>query len=311
MININLLSHNNDRITFIDKSIDFLMKIKEANKDKIMLSVYITTRYQFWDEISKKLEKNGIINRIIEVKNGPNNYLNKIKKCIEIDCTYSCSMDDDVLISNYLWDFIIENIEILDDESNLFLAPLISNGIPSVDLFIEDFCDESENNIMKDIFKSTYIDNMWGVDYSELNKNRMEWSQEFYQDVTNINHFYKGIHPMRVSLHAHQKMAEIICNKKDKFISDNNFKIEKYKFPYFCNSFYFIKTENWRRIINDNTLFRDPYDEVPLNLYMEKNNLNMLFIRNGFCLHMAYNTIGTNNQKNIEKYYIENFIKKI
>jgi hypothetical protein len=94
-------------------------------------------------------------------------------------------------------------------------------------------------------------------------------------------------------------------------VESNNFFLEKYKLPYFCNSFYFIKTSTWKKIINNKSLFRDPYDEVPLNIYRESNDLNMVFVRNGFCLHMAYNTINTNNQKNIEKYYIENFIKKI
>ena len=39
----------------------------------------------------------------------------------------------------------------------------------------------------------------------------------------------------------------------------------------------------------------------------------MVFVRNGFCLHMAYNTINTehlNNQKQIENYYSNNLLNK-
>jgi len=41
---------------------------------------------------------------------------------------------------------------------------------------------------------------------------------------------------------------------------------------------------------------------------------DMVFVRNGFCLHMAYNTINTehlNNQKQIENYYTNNLLNKI
>jgi hypothetical protein len=40
----------------------------------------------------------------------------------------------------------------------------------------------------------------------------------------------------------------------------------------------------------------------------------MVFVRNGFCLHMAYNTINTPDrsyQKEIEEYYKINLIAKI
>jgi hypothetical protein len=47
---------------------------------------------------------------------------------------------------------------------------------------------------------------------------------------------------------------------------------------------------------------------------MEKNDLSMVFVRKGFCLHMAYNTINTPDrihQKEIEEYYKLNLIDKI
>jgi hypothetical protein len=240
--------------------------------------------------------------------------MNKIKSLINSEYKYSCSMDDDILIPSYLWDYIIENLEILDDEKNLFIAPLISNGIPSVDLFIDDFCTPNERESLHSIFMKTRIENLWGANYEVLNKERTTWGIDFYDDVRKIDHYYKGIHPVRVSVDAHKKLAEIICRNSDKLMSMNNYRMEKIKFPYFCNSFYFIKTDVWKKIISNESLFRDPYDEVPLNLYMENNDLNMIFVRNGFCLHMAYNTINkpeVNNQKEIEKYYMDNLLHKI
>jgi hypothetical protein len=315
MIQINILAHGFDRFEFTSKSLEFLKKIKEENKKKIKLLICVdfnTEHQKIWEEKRKDLIKSNLFTELLFINNPGNNYMQKINKVIEnSDCEFSCSMDDDILISNFLWDFIIENINVLQDEKNLFLAPLISNGIPTVDLFIEDFCDSEEKNELKNMFKNTKIENFWGVNYSSLNKEREVWDFSFYDDVKKINHYYKGIHPVRVSSEIHEKIALIICQKLEKFLFEKNFKIEKYNFPYFCNSFYFIKTNTWEKIIKDKSLYVDDYDEVPLNLYMQKNNLNMNFIRNGFCLHMAYNTIGNYKQKIIEKYFIENFIKKI
>jgi hypothetical protein len=311
MIQINLLAHNPDRLYFTTKSLDFLKKIKETNKSLIKLIIVFSDNMGHWDYISNNLNENNIKTELLYVPHGDNNYLNKINSVINTECEYSCSMDDDILISNYVWDYIIENISILDDESNLFLAPLISNGIPSTDIFIEDFFNESDKNEIKNIFINTKIDNYWDVDYTSLNKDRQIWDMGYYDDVRKIEHYYKGIHPVRISTEAHWKIANVICENIDKMLSDNNFLIQKYELPYFCNSFYFIKTSNWVKIITNSSLFRDPYDEVPLNIFMQNNNLNMLFIRNAFCLHMAYNTIGTTEQKNIENYFIENFIKKL
>ena len=81
--------------------------------------------------------------------------------------------------------------------------------------------------------------------------------------------------------------------------------IEKYRLPYFCNSVFFINTEIWRSIITDSSLYRDPFDEVPLNLFKDIHNLSMGFVRNGLAVHMAYNSI--KGQRDIENTFINNF----
>jgi hypothetical protein len=96
-----------------------------------------------------------------------------------------------------------------------------------------------------------------------------------------------------------------------KFDEKGNYYFESIKRPYFCNSLFFIKTEEWKKIISDRSLFRDGYDEVPLNLYKDNHDLNMCFARNGFCIHMAYNTIGPNKQKLVQDYYTKELNKII
>lgn len=309
MIQINILAHNSERGEYTKKSIEFLSKIKEENKSKIKFIISFSRSYNpgYLEQFKNILNSTGIEFLFLE-SNGP--YMEKIYHFIESECKYSCSMDEDIMINTFLWDYLIENIEILDDEKNLFLTPLISNGVPSTDMFIEDFCNSEEKEELEKIFCEDEIPNMWGVDYTSLNYEKDKWdSKIFFERIMEINHPYKGIHPMRMSSRAQSKLAEIICNNTDKFLNQKEFSIEKTKFPYFCNSFFFIKTEIWKKIVLDNSLYIDPFDEVPLNLYRQLKDLNMVFVRKGFCVHMAYNTI--NNQSEVERYFYSNLLNKI
>jgi hypothetical protein len=316
-IQINIISHNTERFEFTSRSLDEIKKIKNKGSIKINICYTNESDSNLWELKCNELRESGINAEKNCINwNGPegNNYMNKINSFISSDCEYSCSMDDDILLSCYLWDYIIENISILDNPDNLFITPLISNGIPSTDLFIEDFFEKENREEIRSIFKNTHIPNLWGANYESLNYEKEEWGLDFYEKVGNLSHYYKGIHPARISIEAHKKMAELICENPTKLLSKNEYHTDIRKFPYFCNSFYFIKTQTWRKIIEDKSLFRDSFDEVPLNLYMQYNDLNMVFVRNGFCLHMAYNTINTPDksyQKEIEEYYKINLIGKI
>jgi hypothetical protein len=305
MIQINVLAHSEYRLEFTKKSLSFLKKIN--NKDKIKLLIGYSVCEEEWKNLSEEYNKCGIFTEIVYSK--PGDYMGKIRTFLNTNCEYSCSMDEDLMINEYLWDYMIENINVLDDPKNIFFAPLISNGIPSVEMFIDDFCSNDEKNEMTNIFKNTHIPNLWGADYTHLNDKYLknEWNKDIYYSlVSKINHYYKGIHPVRVSYEAQIKLAEIICNNKVKFLSKQDYYLEIIKRPYFCNSFYFIKTENWKNIINDTTLVCDGFDEVPLNQYKDRNNMDMVFVRNGFCIHMAYNTI--NEQRIVEDYFLQKFL---
>lgn len=311
-IQINILTHHLNREDFFDFVFYYLIKIKDENKKLIKIIFQTTYTNFYYEEKCRILNEVGIESYINCT--GPN-YMIKINNSIKSECEYSCSLDDDILINNFLWDYMIENIDILNNKDNLFLAPLISNGIPSTELFIKDFMSDEEKNIMYNLFKNTNIpNNIWGADYSKLNNHTIkadEWLPDnYYNEVSRINHYYKGIHPIRISVDSHLKMAEIIINNFDKFDKYSDYELLFYKYPYFCNSIYFIKTDIWRNINTDNTLYCDGFDEVPLNLYKDRHNLNMVFVKNGFCIHMAYNTIGY-GQGLVQNYYISELKNKI
>lgn len=307
-IQINLLPYNTNRISFTKKSLDFLCKIKDENKKKITVVIFADKNINEWNEISEDINKKGILSKVIQ----SSGYMPKIREAIKTECKYSCCMDEDVIMNQYVWDYLIENVNCLDNDKNLLLSPLLSNGIPTVEMFIESFFDEDEKNELYEIFNRTNIPNLWGVNYETLNFKSEFWDyNKFYNEVKKINHYYKGIHPIRISYEAHMKIAEFICNKKDKFLSKQNYKIKEVDLPYFCNNIYLIKTEVWSKIINDSSLFKDGFDEVPLNIYKEINNKNMVFVENSHAVHMAYNTLNifkSNHQSMIERYYHKNFL---
>jgi hypothetical protein len=67
-----------------------------------------------------------------------------------------------------------------------------------------------------------------------------------------------------------------------------------------------IKTDTWKKIVYDQSLFIDKFDEVPLNRYRLNNNLNMIFIENSFAVHPSYNWIGMDEYRKLsDKFFSE------
>jgi hypothetical protein len=66
------------------------------------------------------------------------------------------------------------------------------------------------------------------------------------------------------------------------FIDDDNS-------PYLCNSIFCIKTDTYTQILSDKSLYVDAFDEVCVNKYCWNNNMNHLFVKNGYAIHMYYN----------------------
>jgi hypothetical protein len=317
MIQVNYLSFDVKRIDFSFISLDMMKKIKKENKEKIKLKLLVSlwgeivNNEQRWNDKYEELKSEGF-DVELKISHGldSEDYIKKIRLSVSTECEYSCKMDEDVLISNHTWDYIIENIEELNNKEILFISPIISNGIPSVDMFVSDFVeDETLKNEFYSLFKGTHIPNMWGANFSTLNIHTIGskiWNPDnFYNEVNRIRHFYRGIHPVRISYESNYKLMDVITKNLGKIFHKQEYSLFNIKRPYYCNSFYFIRTEVWRGIVNDPSLFRDVFDEVPLNLYKDKHNLNMCFVKNGYCIHMSYNMIPN-------RYTIENeYVKKI
>lgn len=293
MINICYLPHT--RPQYHKLTFHFLNKIKAENKEKIMLTILASNDYE-WDLTLL----DGIKTNIVVFNHG-NNYLSKIRYAINQNSEFSIKLDEDCFVNNHVFDYMIENVEVLNDPSNLLVSPIMSNNIPSCDSFIEGFItDESVvKKIYGEFLKREMPVGLWGVDYSSLNTytiNAKDWNYEdFYVGVANLNTLVKGIHPLRISYEAQVLINEYVMNNTDRLVSKNVYDLFEIKAPYFTNSLFLIKTSEWNNIINN--LMVDSFDEIALNNYKTTNNKKFLFVRNGFGIHLMYNTVYGNKNR--------------
>lgn len=287
IITINYLSHlreNYHKLFFY-----FLKKIKEKNKQKIKLNILSSTEKN-WNEECEDL---GVEFELKLFPNFNTGYIDKIKYASQSESPYSIKLDEDCFFNNYIWDFIIENIHILQDEKILCLTTTMSNSIPSCDLFIEDFIkNDGVKKLIYENFKKRVMPNgLWGVDYTTLNEytiNSTKWNpEEFYNGVEKLNTEIKGIHPLRICYESQKIINQETLKNIHFLISKEEYEFQEIISPYFTNIFFVIKTSNWKKILENSI----QYDEISLNNFKKTNNLKIMYIKKGFSIHLNFNTI--------------------
>lgn len=231
------------------------------------------------------------------------NYLDKLKTASNMDFEFSFKLDEDIFINPNVWDYMFDNLHLLNDEKNLLISTSLSNGIPSCDWFIKHHFSDKEKQEINSLFSKTRIPSIWGADYSRLNNWKVTGynANGWYEQVSYINHYYKGIHPVRVDLASQDYINNWIINHKDLLYTKKELFLTEATQPYFCNSIFGIKTSLWKTILEDKSLYRDNFDEVTLNLYRHQSGKKMLFVENGFGVHTIYNTLFSdiNNPKEL------------
>jgi hypothetical protein len=232
------------------------------------------------------------------------NYMRKVKFALDFSTTenipYLMKHDNDIICPTYLYDFLFENTNLLDDEINLLLTPTLTSGIPTVEQFLYDFCSPEEIKEMHSLFLECRFGNIWGVDYSGLNKHTLietTWkAKDFFQTVKEAPYFYKGVHPIRLYDKAIYRLNEIVLKKKNEIFQKRNATILFDDVsPYFCNSIFLIKRNIYNTIVNSKNLYVDPFEEVPLNRFRDIHQMKILYTKNATAIHIIYNNIPNNN----------------
>ena len=303
---------DSNRTYMFEKICNFFNNIK--NKDKITLPILATSDCeQFYNKNKNKL----VINNFVCVVNRSNNYILKIKFLINYakknGYKYCMKLDNDLLLPSFVFDRLFENLNILDNDDNLFLSPTLSSGIPTVEYFNEDFFDkEDKEELEKSYLMCNFPKNLWDYDYSFLNNHTINtdvWdSKEYNNSLLKCGYNYTGIHPVRITSSIIDLTNQKLLKYKEKFYKEEkDVSLFYTKEPvYFCNSVFCIRTDVYDKIVSDQSLYVDQFDEVPLNKYCKKHNLNMVFIRKCYGIHIIYNSIPNHIEK--EKQFVNNFL---
>jgi hypothetical protein len=264
--------------------VNLLNKSLKKNEWSLLILTHSNDCEYYNNEINKYSINYKSINLIAD-----NNYMNKIQFAIEYaeynNIPYIMKCDNDIYIRANTLDYMIDNLSILDSKKHLTIGPIISSGIPTIEYFIDQFLSDDERYKLNEYFISSYINNRDGAIYYHLNKHTIGskiWNKNnFFNDVKNINHHYKGIHPIRINYEAIKYLNDCIINNRDNFFkSEPSSLILNDSSPYLCNSIFCIRTDIYKKIVNNNELFVDGYDEVPLNKYAWKESMNHVFVEN-------------------------------
>jgi len=286
-----------------------LNESKYKNLWKLMVLTH-TDDNDFYDSNLNKFDMNYLILNVPE----HNNYMYKVHVANNFaeqhQIQYMMKCDNDIFLKAESLDYIIDNLHLLENSNHLTIGPVLSSGIPGIEYFKEQFLDPVANETLNNMFLKTNFYNRDGATYDFLNEhtiNATKWNKDdFFESVKSMDHYYKGIHPIRINEESLQYLNEYIIENKSKFFEKTNMSIiNNDKSPYLCNSIYCIKTDTYKKIINDTSLFVDSFDEVPLNKYSWINNMNHLFVKNGFAIHMYYNW--KNNHLNYESNFCNKF----
>lgn len=304
--------HKNHRFDFSVKMFNEIQQIKNIDSIKFVVHAQEEVIQAWYHHLSTY----GTNIDVSLAQYPSQRYLDRVYSAQSSECKYSCKLDDDVLISRHVWDYMIENLDKITNETPI-IAPILTNGIPTVDLFIEDFLSEEDLKIAHDLLlKGRITENQWGLDYSKVNEkieNMVQWNgREFwdFMDVVDTGHerlpvpwsyfSVRGVHPARYSKEFNLFIARKVAENKEKFFGKNDYRLETYKAPYFTNNLFIAETEYWK---NTTPLHNDGWDEGQLTLRMLMDESSVLYVRNGFGIHMAYGM--TEGQREIEREYTE------
>lgn len=319
MIAINYLSHQRkDFFKYWKLTSYYLNNIKPENKKKIRLNILATKPFDWGSEL-QDIQYKVYYYQDIEV-----NYMQKIHTAVNDSDEYAIKLDDDCFIGSHVWDYIIENINVLDDKDNFILTPILSNNIPHTDRFVDQFVldDEVKQKIYNCYLNQSMPNGLFGADYSPLNEftiNSSTWnSDKFFEGVSRLSTYLKGIHPIRVCGEAQVTLNNYLVENLERIQEKREYSIKEFKEPYYTTSTFAIRTEEWRNLLS--TPAYDAFDEIQLNMYKHMTGKRFLYVENGFGIHTIYNTlfgnknpwgIGLENGREYELEFVNDLTDKL
>lgn len=227
---------------------------------------------------------------------GSSNYMSKVRLGLDQDHEFLIKMDEDTVLTSDGWDRLFALTESMQD-NDLFCTGAISSGIPTCDLYIKNFLPKYKT-ILDNMFSLTRYDFIPALlhppfGYGELHPAPSEeWnSDKFYEKVSALETYYKGIHPVRANFLASKFINDKILEDLPSTMKpiDSEIIRDSSKYPYFCNNIFGIRSKDWRELVDRHDLYVDAYDEVVLNKFKKEKNKNMVIDTGIPIIHTLYN----------------------
>lgn len=303
MITLCFIAHS--RQQNLKRIFDEIYKIDE--KFKKNLSIHVLN--DFFNQqglildIENKCRNSGLQFKNILLQN--NSYFDKSVYMSSLDTEYIIKCDEDIFLTTDAWNKFFGNLVNIDWNQTGCYVPLITSGIPNVEDFINYFMDKETQKYFREEFSKVKIPNLWGADYSTLEYDNLNY-EGFFGKVRGISHYYKGIHPLRVSLYLQNFLVDFLINNENwkKVNIENN--LVDFNPVYFCNSVFLMPTSDYKDVIQGiikGEYVADGFDEVGLNQHIKKINKKFTMNINSVAAHPSYNTIGESYKILSDKFY--------
>lgn len=285
MINVYFLQHRRNFTPLLEH---FAKKIKPENKQ--LLKFYFLTTYPIEIKFNTGIQYEQIhFGGNVDT----NNYQQKFNWAVKQDCEYFFKLDEDIIFSNHVWDYIVENREIVKQPKVMTLSPTINIGVPTIDLFIERFCPELKKEIEQAFLKidiQKTAGTRWDMDLEHLNDftiRAKQWNRHaFHERLKIMNTNIKGIHPIRFDDDLQSCMMNVVLRNIYKFTSPQIMNTITINCPYLVNDVCLYETEKIRQVQKD--VGFDPYDEISMNKYSFDHKLDHVYILGAFALHSYF-----------------------
>jgi len=212
---------------------------------------------------------------------------------------YMVSLDDDVLLPPSALAYLIQSGQQGDSLNCGIVSPLLQNGVPSVELFTEEFLSPLEQHMLYKCFGESSADYI-GERFPELEPLPRPWSGfSWYRRVKEMNRTnalaHKGLHPVRGNSSCMEVALALALSHLEsewpKWRTDHVLIADEQRlYPYFCNNAYLVRTDLYNEVIRQPDLWQGGSDEEPLNALMNDRGLPACFVSGSFGIHPAYST---------------------
>lgn len=234
-------------------------------------------------------------------------YLDKSRVMSRSKSKLVMKLDEDIFMTAAVWErFLRDCFEEMPVDR--VVAPVISSGIPGVELFLSTFSDKAFATQFREKLAHVKIPNVWGANYESLaGKYGVESFEDFFTAVRGVNHHYKGVHPLRFSETLQRDLTDYVIKTSDwKTPLPGPRNVVRDSAPYFCNSAFVTGTLIYKDVmkgVENGVFFTDGFDEVALNQLLDQRGRPLFFNRATAAIHPSYNTIGASYAEISDRFF--------